>query len=79
MTCIVLRVRRCNIIILNVHARTEEKTYDSKDTTYEGLEQIFRSIIGKYEILMQNWSERIFTTTTKMRVNIRLVIKMVLQ
>lgn len=64
MICIVLRDHRYNIIILNVHSRTEEKTYDSKDTSYQGLEQVFLSIIGKFEILMQNWGERIFTTTT---------------
>jgi hypothetical protein len=38
---IVLRGRWCNIIILNVHAPSEEKSDESKDTFYEGLEQVF--------------------------------------
>jgi hypothetical protein len=37
----VLRGRRCNIIVLNVHAPTEEKSDDSKDSFYEELEQVF--------------------------------------
>ena len=39
----------CNIIVLNVHASSEEKSDDSKDSFYEELEQgifiIFRSTI----------------------------------
>jgi exonuclease III len=31
----------CNIIVLNVHAPTEEKSDDSKDSFYEELEQVF--------------------------------------
>ena len=31
----------CNIIVLNVHAPSEEKIYDSKDSFYEDLEQVF--------------------------------------
>jgi hypothetical protein len=37
----VLRGRWCNIIVLNVHALTEEKCDDSKDNFYEELEQVF--------------------------------------
>jgi hypothetical protein len=37
----VLRGRWCNIIVLNVHAPTEEKSDDSKDSFYEELEQVF--------------------------------------
>jgi len=37
----VLRVRRCNIIVLNVHEPGEEKSHDSKDRCYEELEQVF--------------------------------------
>ena len=40
----VLRGRRCNIIVLNVHAQIEEKSDDSKDSFYEELEQFFLSI-----------------------------------
>ena len=38
---IVLRGRWCNIIVLNVHAASEEKSDDSKDGFYEELEQVF--------------------------------------
>jgi len=37
----VLRGRWCNIIVLNVHARSEVKSDDSKDSFYEELEQVF--------------------------------------
>ena len=41
MSYIVLRGRWCNIIVLNVHAPSEEKSDDSKESFYEELEQIF--------------------------------------
>jgi len=41
MSYIVLRGRWCNIIVLNVHAPSEEKGDDSKDSFYEDLEQVF--------------------------------------
>jgi len=37
----VLRGRWCNIIVLNMHATSEEKSDDSKDSFYEELEQVF--------------------------------------
>ena len=40
MSYIVLRGRRCNIV-LNVHAPSEEKSDDSKDSFYEEIEQVF--------------------------------------
>jgi hypothetical protein len=60
MSCIVLRGRWCNVIVLNVHALSEEKGDDSKESFYEELEQVFDhflSTILKFceEILMQNW------------------------
>jgi len=44
MSYIVLRGRWCNIIVLNVHAPSEEKIDDSKDRFYEELEQVFDQI-----------------------------------
>jgi hypothetical protein len=41
MSYIVLRGCWCNIIVLNAHAPTEEQGGDSKDSFYEGLEEIF--------------------------------------
>ena len=40
MSYIVLRGPWCNIIVLNVHVPSEEKSYDSKDSFYEELEQV---------------------------------------
>jgi hypothetical protein len=41
MSYITLKVRRCDITVLNVHAPTEDKDDDIKDSFYEGLEQVF--------------------------------------
>ena len=41
----VLRGRWCNIIVLNGHAPSEEKSDDSKDSFYEELEQGFLSFL----------------------------------
>jgi hypothetical protein len=41
MSYMVLKHRWCNIIVLNVHAPTEEKSDDSVDSSCEELEQIF--------------------------------------
>jgi hypothetical protein len=41
MTYITLNGRRCDIIVLNVHAPTEDKDDDIKDSFYEELEQMF--------------------------------------
>ena len=38
---IILRGHWCNIIVLNVHALSEEKSDDSRDSFYEELEQVF--------------------------------------
>ena len=41
MSYIVLRGRWCNIIVLNVHAPSEEKSDGSKDSFYEEIDQVF--------------------------------------
>jgi len=41
MSYIVMRRCWCNIIVLNVHAPSEEKSDDSKDSFYDELEQVF--------------------------------------
>jgi hypothetical protein len=41
MSYIILRGRWCYIIVLNVHAPTEDKTDDVKDSFYEELERVF--------------------------------------
>jgi exonuclease III len=41
MSYIILRGRWCHIIVLNVHAPTEDKTDDVKDSFYEELEHVY--------------------------------------
>src|SRR5215468_1335688 len=76
---IVLRGRWCNIIILNVHAPSEEKSDESKDSFYEELEQVFYHF-PKYhmKILLGDFNakvgrEDIFKQQLGMRVYIRIV------
>jgi phage pi2 protein 07 len=49
MSYIILRGRWCHIILLNVHAPTEDKTVDVKDSFYEELERVFDKF-PKYHI-----------------------------
>jgi hypothetical protein len=46
---ITLTGRLCNIIVLNVHALTEDKRYDAKDRFYEELERVLHHF-PKYHI-----------------------------
>ena len=41
LSYIVLRDRWCNIIPVNVHAPSKEKSEESRDSFYEELEQVF--------------------------------------
>jgi hypothetical protein len=41
MSYIILRGRWCHITVLNVHAPTEDKTDDVKDSFYEEVEPVF--------------------------------------
>jgi exonuclease III len=41
MSYVILKDRWCHIIVLNVHAPTEDKTDDVKDSFYEELERVF--------------------------------------
>jgi hypothetical protein len=41
MSYITLKGRRCDIIVLNVHAQTGDKDFVIKDSFYEELEQVF--------------------------------------
>jgi len=38
---VVVRGRWCSVIVLNVHALSEEKSDDSKDSFYDKLQQVF--------------------------------------
>jgi hypothetical protein len=50
MSYIILRGRWCNIIVLNVHAPTEDAIDDIKGTFCEELEQVFDNL-PKYHMI----------------------------
>jgi hypothetical protein len=60
MLYIVLRGRWCNIIVLNVHSHSKEKSDNSKDRFYEEKEQVFNHF-PKYhvKILSGNFNEEL--------------------
>ena len=82
LSYIVLRGRWRNIILVNVHAPSEEKSEESKDSFYEELEQVLDHF-PKYHMKMllgdfnAKWGERIFSSQQlDRRVSIRIVIIM---
>jgi hypothetical protein len=60
MLYIILRGRWCDIIVLIVHAPTEDKTDDTKDSFYEELEHVFNKL-PKYhmKILLGDFSAKV--------------------
>jgi exonuclease III len=46
---IILKGQCCHAIVLNIHAQTEEKTEDVKDSFYHGLERVFNKFL-KYNM-----------------------------
>ena len=58
---IVLRGRWCNIIVINVHAPSDEESNDSKDRLYEELEQVFFYNFFKYhmKILLGDFNAKV--------------------
>jgi hypothetical protein len=60
MSYIILRGRWCHIIVLNVHAPTEDKTNDEKDSFYEEFERLFDKF-PKYhtKILLGNFNAKV--------------------
>jgi hypothetical protein len=60
MSYIILRSRWCNIIVLNVHAPTEDKIDDIKDRFYEELEQVFYQFPRYHmKMLLGDFNEKI--------------------
>jgi hypothetical protein len=82
---IVVRDYGCNIIVLNVHAPSEEKSDDSKDSIYEELGQIFYHFYTYHmEILLGDFNAKMGETVFSIRqlgmgVYIRIIIIMVLE
>jgi hypothetical protein len=60
MSYIILRGRWCQVIVLNVHAPTEDKSDDVKDSFYEELERVFDKF-HKYQmkILLGDFSAKV--------------------
>jgi hypothetical protein len=60
MSYIIPRGRWCHIIVLNIHAPTEDKTDDVKDSFYEELERVFDKF-PKYhmKILLVNFNAKV--------------------
>jgi hypothetical protein len=60
MSYIILRGRWCHIIVLNVHAPTEDKTDDVKGSFYKELECVFdKSPKYHMQILLGNFSAKV--------------------
>jgi len=72
LSYIVLKGRWRNIIVVNVHAQSEEKSDESEDSFYEELEQVFdhflkyhmkmllgdfNAKVGREYFLANNWTE----------------------
>jgi hypothetical protein len=49
MSYIILRGRWCDIIVLNVHVPTEDKSDGKNDRFYEELEQVFENFAGRFQ------------------------------
>jgi endonuclease/exonuclease/phosphatase family metal-dependent hydrolase len=60
MSYIILRGRWCHVIVLNVHAPTEDKTDSVKDSFYEELERVFETF-PKYhmKILLGDFNAKV--------------------
>jgi hypothetical protein len=60
MSYIILRGHWCPIIVLNVHAPTEDKTDDVKDSIYEELERMFDKFLKYHmKILLGDFNAKV--------------------
>jgi hypothetical protein len=60
MPYIILRGRWCHIIVLNIHAPTEDKTDDVKDSFYEQLERVFDKFLKYHmKILLRDFNAKV--------------------
>jgi hypothetical protein len=60
MSYIIRRGRWCHVVVLNVHAPTEDKTDFVKDSFYEELERVFDKV-PKYQMknLLGNFNSKV--------------------
>jgi hypothetical protein len=64
MSYITIKVRWCDIIVLNVHAPTEDKDEVIKDSFYEELEQVFHQFTRYHmKTLLGDFNETVGTET----------------
>jgi len=55
-----MRGRWCNIIVVNVHVPSEEKSDESKDSFYEELEQVFDHFLKYHmKILLGDFNAKV--------------------
>jgi hypothetical protein len=60
MSYVILRGSWCHIFVLNVHAPTEDKTDDVKDSFYEELGRVFNKFTNYHiKILLQDFSNKV--------------------
>jgi exonuclease III len=60
MSYIILRCRWCHLIVLNVHAATEDKTDYVKDSFYEELERVFHKFTKYHmKILLGDFNAKV--------------------
>ena len=84
VSCITLKGRWCDIIVLNVHAPTEDKDDDIKDSFYEEMERLFDQLpMYHMKILLGDFNakvgrENIFQPTKRPKAYIQKVLIMVL-
>jgi hypothetical protein len=58
MLYIVLRGHWCDIIVLNIHALTEDRMDDVKDSFYKDLERVFDKF-SKYHMTLADFSAKV--------------------
>jgi hypothetical protein len=59
MLCITLRVHWCDVIVQNVHAPTEDKSDDVKDSFYKELEFFFNFPKYHMKILLGDFNAKV--------------------
>src|SRR5215510_4321453 len=76
---IVLRGRWCNIIILNVHAPSEKKGDESRDSFYEELEQVFDQFPKCHmKILLGNFNAKVGRISSNQQLGMKVYIRIVM-
>jgi hypothetical protein len=81
MSYITLRGCWCDLIYLNVHSSSGNRSVDMKDSFYKELEQVFDQLLKYYmKILLGKLGEKIFSNKKSgMRVYMKLIMIMGLE